>query len=51
MGVVMGNAGAEVAKEAVHMILTHDNVTSIEDGVEEGRILFESKQIICTIFI
>ncbi|MBE9156153.1 HAD-IC family P-type ATPase [Nodosilinea sp. LEGE 06152] len=42
IGIAMGNAGTEVAKEAADMILTNDNFASIEAAVEEGRNVFRN---------
>ncbi|MGR8934122.1 MAG: cation-transporting P-type ATPase [Gammaproteobacteria bacterium] len=42
IGVAMGAAGTEVAKEAAAMLLTDDNFASIEAAVEEGRGVFDN---------
>jgi Na+-exporting ATPase len=44
VGIAMGKAGSDVAKEASDMVLADDDFSSIVKAVEEGRRLFDNIQ-------
>jgi len=51
VGIAMGKAGTDVAREASEIILTGDNFNNIVDAIEEGRLAFKNvKRVIAFLF-
>ncbi len=42
VGIAMGVGGSEVAKHAANVVLMDDDFSSIVQGIEEGRVLFDN---------
>lgn len=42
IGVAMGKAGTDVAREASELVISDDNFSSIVGGIEEGRIAYDN---------
>jgi len=51
IGVAMGKAGTDVAREAAELVLTDDNFTSVVGGVEEGRIAYKNIRNVITLLV
>lgn len=51
VGVAMGKAGTDVARETADMILVDDNFSSIVAGIEEGRVAYANvRKVIFMLF-
>lgn len=42
IGVAMGGAGTDVAREAADLVLTDDDFSSLVAGIEEGRVAYDN---------
>ena len=42
IGVAMGKAGTDVAREAAELVISDDNFSTIVAGIEEGRIAYDN---------
>ncbi|MGD8484274.1 MAG: HAD-IC family P-type ATPase [Thioalkalispiraceae bacterium] len=51
VGVAMGKAGTDIAREASDMIITDDNFSSIVAGIEEGRIAYANVRKVILLLI
>jgi calcium-translocating P-type ATPase len=51
VGVAMAKRGTDVAKETADLIVTDDNFTSIVDGIEQGRIVYNNIRKVIALLI
>lgn len=50
-GIAMGKKGTDVAKEAADLIITDDNFSSIVNGIEQGRIVYNNIRKVIALLI
>jgi len=50
-GIAMGKKGTDVAKEVADLIITDDNFSSIVDGIEQGRIVYNNIRKVIALLI
>jgi len=50
-GVAMGKKGTDVAKEVADLIITDDNFSSIVNGIEQGRIVYNNIRKVIALLI
>lgn len=51
IGVAMGKAGTDVAREAAELVLSDDNFSSIVGGIEEGRVAYDNIRKVITLLL
>lgn len=42
IGIAMGQAGTDLAREAAHLVITDDNFATIVKAIEQGRVTYEN---------
>lgn len=50
-GIAMGKRGTDVARETADLIITDDNFSSIVDGIEQGRIVYNNIRKVIALLI
>jgi Ca2+-transporting ATPase len=50
-GIAMGKKGTDVAKEVADLIITDDNFSSIVNGIEQGRIVYNNIRKVIALLI